>query len=123
LVKVFAQRRDWKDAIMHYSRAVQFEPEYANAHLGLGAALQEIGDAHEAEQHLFEASRLFPLNPRVHYCLSALYRALGRESDANCEPALFRELKEDKDCSRHLDQQMHLSYPTEDADPERATKK
>jgi Flp pilus assembly protein TadD len=108
---------------MRYSRAVQFEPEYANAHLGLGAALQEIGDAHEAEQHLFEASRLFPLNPRVHYCLSALYRALGRESDANCEPALFRELKEDKDCSRHLDQQMHLSYPTEDADPERATKK
>jgi tetratricopeptide (TPR) repeat protein len=123
LAKVSAERRDWKDAIAHYSRAVQFRPDYANAQLGLGAALQEVGEPDKAREHLLVASRLDPLNSRVHYRLSVLYRTMGRESDAKRELSLFNKLKEDKDRIRHLYQQMHLSYTAEDTDRERATKK
>jgi tetratricopeptide (TPR) repeat protein len=114
LGRVSAERRDWKDAITHYSQAVQFRPDYANAQLGLGAALQEVGESEKAEEHLLVASRLDPLNSRVHYRLSMLYRALGRDSEAHRELSLFNKLQEDKERIRQVYQQMHLAYATEE---------
>jgi tetratricopeptide (TPR) repeat protein len=46
------------EAIQHYERAIQLDPDYANAHFNLGLALAGQGRAAEAEQHFEQALKL-----------------------------------------------------------------
>jgi tetratricopeptide (TPR) repeat protein len=87
-------RRDYKTAIVHYSRALQLQPRYAYAQQELGAAFIKVGEPEKALEHLLAATRLDPLYPTAHYQLGTLYRQLGREADARREREAFEKLEE-----------------------------
>jgi Tfp pilus assembly protein PilF len=91
-----AQRGNYQNAVRHYSRAVQLQPDYADAYLGLGVALIATNQPQKAQEHLLEAVRLDPLNPKPHYRLAVVYRKSGRESDAAEEIATFRKLRDEE---------------------------
>ncbi len=52
-----------EDALVHYSRAIDIDPEGAEAHHGLGLTLRAAGRPEEAFRHLAEAARLRPQWP------------------------------------------------------------
>jgi len=77
---------------IHYTRALQLRPDFADAQLGLGQILETQGKPQEAVAHLAETARLDPDNETAHYRLSRIYRALGRTSEAESEMVIFRKL-------------------------------
>ncbi|MCI0628839.1 MAG: tetratricopeptide repeat protein, partial [Acidobacteria bacterium] len=111
LGRVYAMRLDLEKAIQHYSRALKLQPEHVNAHIRLGEALMKRDEPRKALGHLVSASRLDPLNATVHYRLAMLYRALGRESEAQRELSMFKKLRDSKEKIRQVYQQMRQSVP------------
>jgi putative peptide modification system cyclase len=55
--KAYVQRR-WDEALQYFERAVQLDPEFALAHLGLMRVLISNVDATRAQAHLEKASKL-----------------------------------------------------------------
>jgi tetratricopeptide (TPR) repeat protein len=86
--------RDWNEAIEHFGRALRSEPDFPAALIGLGKSLVSAGRAPEAVGPLEKAVRLDPDNLVAHYQLSFAYRRVGRETEAQKELALYRELHE-----------------------------
>lgn len=68
----------WSDAVKHFRRTVELDPERGDARLGLGAALVKQGKIEEAEEHLRLACERQPddVKARIAYaqCLSKLDR-------------------------------------------------
>ena len=90
-----------------YARALQLQPNYAEAQLGMGNVLARMGRQQEAVNHLLKATRLDPTNSNAHYRLAQLYRRLGRIADADRETALFDDLEESKKRIREAYREMH----------------
>ena len=88
------QARQWDQAIEHFARAAQLEPEFTEALIGLGKSLVSAGRAREAVAPLENAVKLDPQNPNAHYQLSFAYRRLGREPEAQKELAAYKETHE-----------------------------
>jgi tetratricopeptide (TPR) repeat protein len=94
LGEVARQARQWDQAIEHFARAAQLEPEFTEALIGLGKSLVSAGRAREAVAPLENAVKLDPQNPNAHYQLSFAYRRLGREPEAQKELAAYKETHE-----------------------------
>jgi tetratricopeptide (TPR) repeat protein len=86
--------RVWNDALEHFGRALRSEPDFPAALIGLGKSLVSAGRAPEAVAPLEKAVRLEPDSLVAHYQLSFAYRRVGRETEAQKELALYRELHE-----------------------------
>lgn len=85
------QARQWNDAIDHFRRAADAQPNFTEAMIGLGKALVSAGRPQDAVVPLEKAVRLDPANPNAHYQLSFAYRRVGRDQDAEKELAAYRE--------------------------------
>jgi len=90
-------RVDLKSAFEYYSRALQLQPDDADANLGLGKTLTLMNQPGKAQARLEHAAQLEPFNAVTHYRLSVVYRNLGRAADAQREMSEFRRLKELKE--------------------------
>jgi Flp pilus assembly protein TadD len=55
---MLANRGNNEEAISHFRRALQIEPEFAEAHESLGRALARQGNREEAVKHYEEAIRI-----------------------------------------------------------------
>ena len=75
---VLAAKRMADAAIAEYRRAIEIEPESAEAHFHLATALESKGKTAEAIAHLLEATRLQPDRPEY---LSRLAWILATTSD------------------------------------------
>ena len=64
-------------AVDAYRKAIERQPELAEAHNGLGAALQAQGDADGARTELEQAAKLDPKDPNPLLNLARLYRQQG----------------------------------------------
>ncbi|MEO1083375.1 MAG: tetratricopeptide repeat protein [Acidobacteriota bacterium] len=73
---------DVDNALAHFQRAVQLEPENAEALHNLGAALGRLRRHPEALAHLQRAAELDPENAGVHFDLATSFANLGRLEDA-----------------------------------------
>lgn len=95
-----------QEALTHYTRALQLQPDFVDAHIAVGRILTSMGRPDEALPHLLEAVRLDPRNDVAHYHLAQTYNKLGRKEDADREQEIFRKLKDLQGLGHTLDRQM-----------------
>lgn len=73
-----ALRRNRPEAAAeHYQKAVEANPESAEAHLSLAATLAQLGQTERAAEHYERSLAIDPENPAVHYNLGTLLAARG----------------------------------------------
>jgi len=94
-------------AYQSYDRALQLQPDFANAQLGMGKVLIRMGKNQEAVDHLREAARLDPIDSTAHYLLAQTYRRLGQTPDADREIRLFEDLENSRKKIHEVYQEMH----------------
>ena len=76
------RKQDKTDAaIEHYQRAVQYNPQYANAHFALGNVLLESGRPAVAVIHFRRAVEIGPDNPTWQQALNRALQAQGSTGD------------------------------------------
>jgi tetratricopeptide (TPR) repeat protein len=82
---------DLSAAVAHYTRATKIDAGFAEAYLGLGAALVESKQFADAIVPLEIYEKMAPDSPTGHYQLALAYNGVGRKEDANREAALQRD--------------------------------
>jgi tetratricopeptide (TPR) repeat protein len=82
------------EAIEHFTKATKFDPNFADAFLGLGVSLLNEKKYPQAVSPLEMAVKLQPGNPAGHYSLATAYARTGRKEDAERELALQKEVEE-----------------------------
>ena len=69
-------------AVAHFDKAVQLNPNLGQAHFNLGLAMKERGDLEASLYYLSRAGQLLPDNYEVHLELAAALRAVDRFEEA-----------------------------------------
>ena len=82
------------EAVEHFTKATKFDPNFADAYLGLGVSLLTEKKYTGAVPPLEMAVKLQPGNPAGHYNLATAYARTGRKEDAERELALQKEIEE-----------------------------
>ena len=82
---------DLAAAVAHYTRATKIDAGFAEAYLGLGAAMVESKQFADAIIPLETYEKMAPDSPSGHYQLALAYNGVGRKEDANREAALQRD--------------------------------
>ncbi len=95
------------DAYKSYARALQLQPDFASAQLGMGKVLIRMGKNQEALAPLREAARLDPIDSTTHYLLAQTFRRLGQTADADRELKIFEGLENSIKKIREVYQEMH----------------
>ena len=85
------QSQDLPEAIRHFTKATQLNPNFADAYLGLGMSRLAEKNYAEAVAPLEAAVKLQPGNPAAHYGLATAYGRTGRKEDADREFALQQQ--------------------------------
>jgi len=117
LGEIALRASDLKGALTHYSRALELQPNDAEANLGVAKALTSMRRAKEAEPYLKRAAQLEPFNAATHYRLSLIYRELGRTADAQRELSEYQKYKEMKERLKQVYEEMRLQ-PVKQERPE-----
>jgi tetratricopeptide (TPR) repeat protein len=107
LGEIAAERGNQKEANAYYSRAIQLQPNDAEANIDL-AKLISISQPEKAEALLQRALQLDPTIAVAHYRLSILYRNAGRTADAQRELEAYRNYKQMKEKLRGVYHEMRL---------------
>ncbi len=84
--------REWSAAIDELESALRLKPEYTQAHVDLGVALQKTGRSREAVRHLEQALTLDPESAITHYNLASVMGSLGQLSAARDHLRLTLEI-------------------------------
>ena len=71
-----------REAMSHYTTAIQLQPDYDQAHNNLGVVLERLGQFEEAIAHFQEAVRLNPRYVKAHHNLGLALVNLGRLDEA-----------------------------------------
>lgn len=87
------QKQQIEQALALLRETVAARPQYADAQYQLGKTLIERGEITEAIEHLEIAARAEPSKDYIHYQLSIAYRRASRNTDADRELQLYRDLK------------------------------
>jgi len=66
-------------------KAIQINPNLAQAHLDLGIVYADSERRDDALRELKTAVKLSPNDPAIHYRLARLYMAMGKKTEANAE--------------------------------------
>jgi tetratricopeptide (TPR) repeat protein len=92
LASVGLKTRRPADALPSAQRAVQLEPDSAEAHYLLGRSFLELGQQEKALQELVTASKMAPGSPEVHFNLAKAYAKANLPEKAEQERATFARL-------------------------------
>ena len=76
-----------------FRRALELQPAFVEARIGLAKVLRQKNQNQEALAVLEPARDSKPPNPAVHFLLAQLYRDSGRATDAQKEDAVFKQLQ------------------------------
>jgi tetratricopeptide (TPR) repeat protein len=105
---ISSRRGDVQGAYAHYSRAVQLQPNDAEANIGLAKVLMLMNQPDKAEPLLQRAVQLDPTSAAAHFRLSTLYRQAGRTADATRELEEYQKYKELKEKLRDIYHDMRV---------------
>lgn len=92
LGEIAMERSDYVQAKSFLAQALAARPEFAEAHAAMGRILEQAGDKQGAVSELEIAARISPETKTTHYRLAQLYRAQGRQADADREFGIVRSL-------------------------------
>jgi len=90
---ISSRRGDVQGGYAHYSRAVQLQPNDAEANVGLAKVLMLMNQPEKAEPLLQRALQMDPTSAAAHFRLSTLYRQAGRAADAARELEEYQKYK------------------------------
>jgi tetratricopeptide (TPR) repeat protein len=122
LGEIAFRRGDLQQSYGHYSRAVQLQPNDAEADIGLAKALMLMNQADKAEALLNRALQTDPTSAVAHFRLSTLYRQTGRTAEAKRELEEYQKYKEMKEKLRDIYHQMRLEPVKDEHDDADARK-
>jgi tetratricopeptide (TPR) repeat protein len=108
LGEIALRASDLEAARTHYKRALELQPNDADACVGMGRTLTQMNRPADAEPYLKRAAGIEPFTAVTHYRLSQVYRAEGRAADAQKELAEFQRLKDMKERLKQVYQEMRL---------------
>ena len=92
MAEILRRQNQLDAASAHFTRALELDPVFVEARLGLAKVYLSRHQANEAIQQLKTAIQLTPENPASHYSLMLAYRELGRMEDAKREMAIVGDL-------------------------------
>jgi tetratricopeptide (TPR) repeat protein len=107
---------DLKGSFEHYSRAVQLQPNDAEANIGLAKALVDMKQPQKAQALLEHALQIDPTSAVAHFRLGMLYREDGRTADAKGELEEYQKYKDIKEKLRAIYQEMRLQPAKQESD-------
>jgi tetratricopeptide (TPR) repeat protein len=102
LGEIDAHNGNASKAYEEYSRAVELQPEDAEAKVGFAKLLIDMNQRDKAQSLLEETVKLEPTNDVAHYRLGNLYRQKGQIEDAKREVELYKKYKDMKDKLRSV---------------------
>lgn len=83
--RVLIESQEWPLAARQFERAVSHRPDYADAKMYLGHALDQMGYPEDARPHLLKAVETAPNSPVAHTLLGLHYDRWGDPSAARAE--------------------------------------
>jgi tetratricopeptide (TPR) repeat protein len=83
--RVLIESQEWPLAARQFQRAISRRPDYADAHMYLGHALDQMGYSEDARPHLLKAVEGAPNSPVAHTLLGLHYDRWGDPSAARAE--------------------------------------
>ena len=107
-----------EQALAHYQRAYQLNPNEVQAQMGLAKILMMQDKPQDAVKYLKMAVQSDPMNGAAHYQLGTAYRRLQMTELAQKELHLSQEIKQAKDTVEQLYRQMNRHRPQADDVPE-----
>src|SRR5436305_9543231 len=100
--EILRTRNQLESASQHFTRALELDPVFVEAHLGLAKVNLSRHEVTAAIQHLQAAVQLAPEDPRPHYSLMLAYRQLGNVQQAEREMATVQDLNAKKQSEFNL---------------------
>jgi tetratricopeptide (TPR) repeat protein len=95
LGEILVAQQNPENAIGYLEKALRWEPDLVAAHKELGQAYAQQGELAKAETELRKATSDDP-EGEAHYQLGLVYRAMGRNGEAQQELAISRRIKADR---------------------------
>jgi tetratricopeptide (TPR) repeat protein len=101
IARIFEEKGDSEKSIEHYQKALDIQPDYKEAILGINYVLEKTGGLQKAIEHIKEASNLFPKDSDIHIRCAEIYIKSGTLDKAKefikkvtkLEPANLKALK------------------------------
>jgi tetratricopeptide (TPR) repeat protein len=108
------EKADPDAAATYYRKALQMQPGFEDAAIGLANVFSEKGNQAEAVRLLAGVEAADPTNVLAHFRLSTIYRKLNRPADVTRELELYRKYKDEREKLRKIYQNMRLATPQND---------
>jgi tetratricopeptide (TPR) repeat protein len=93
--EIHRSHQDFLQAVQHYARATEIDPQFAGPHIGLAQVLLAQHSPEKAQPEAEAAVRLDPNNATAHYTLMLAYREQRKMAEAGKEMAVFQRLQEE----------------------------
>ena len=103
--EIYRSRQEFQQAVQHYARAMEIDPQFAGPHIGLAQVLLAQHSPEKAQPEAEAAIGLDPNNATAHYMLMLAYREQRRMAEAADEMAKFQRLQEER--SKGFDMKLH----------------
>ena len=86
-------KHDYEGALVELGKAVELDPQFADAYLAKGHALHQLKRLPEAAEAIKSAIAINPKEPLYHTSLSTVFRDMGMIPEAEEEMAVSFQLQ------------------------------
>jgi cytochrome c-type biogenesis protein CcmH/NrfG len=111
-----ARRGDTKTAFTEDSKAVELQPNDADALVELGKILMTMNENEKAQEMFERAVKADPTNTVARYRLSVLYRRQGKSAEADQQMAEYKKYKDMKSKLEKIFRDMRMGSLQKNAD-------
>jgi len=111
-----ARRGDTKTAFTESSKAVDLQPNDADALVELGKILMTMNENEKAQEMFERAAKADPTNTVARYRLSVLYRRQGKSAEADQQMAEYKKYKDMKSKLEKIFRDMRMGSLQKNAD-------